>query len=240
MPTPNSAPRARPTTTAGARVTKPKVSKEDVSTSQTGARVKTPTVGQTATAAAPRAGQGVGGAPQGPTTAGARSPLGSARAAAGSVGGAAKGASTRVTRAGVGAARNSAKGVGHLFAVGGSAPAAATAEPVAGMTVKLPFLSGSLQLPGPGAVASVGPVRVTLPTGALYYGGLAALVVGGSLELPVAAGAALAGAVFARRWLRRPVPHVSVFDATPTPSQAARASATESRPATARTAEAGS
>jgi hypothetical protein len=40
-------------------------------------------------------------------------------------------------------------------------------------------------------------------------------VIGGSLELPVAAGAALAGAVFGRRWLRRPVPQVSVYDATP-------------------------
>ena len=53
---------------------------------------------------------------------------------------------------------------------------------------------------------------MTLPTGALYYGGLAALVVGGTLELPVAAGAALAGAVLGRRWLRGPVPKVSIYD----------------------------
>ena len=138
-----------------------------------------------------------------------------ARSAPGSVGRAAKGASARGVRVGVGAARGSARGVGRVFAVGEPAPVASDGEPVAGMTVKLPFVSGSLRLPGPGAVASVGPVRVTLPTGALYYGGLTALVIGGSLELPVAVGAALAGAVFGRRWLRGPVPEVSVYDATP-------------------------
>jgi hypothetical protein len=86
---------------------------------------------------------------------------------------------------------------------------------VAGLTVKVPFASASVRLPGPGAVASVGPVRVTLPTGALYYGGLAALVVGGAMELPMAAGAALAGAVLGRRWLRGAVPEISVFDSAP-------------------------
>ena len=36
--------------------------------------------------------------------------------------------------------------------------------------------------------------------------------------MPVAAGAALAGAVLGRRWLRRPVPEIDVFDAQPQPA----------------------
>ncbi|PXX54861.1 hypothetical protein DFR70_1222 [Nocardia tenerifensis] len=51
---------------------------------------------------------------------------------------------------------------------------------------KNPFLSASLGLPGPGADVHVGPVNLTLPTGYLYYGGLGALAVAGTLEWPVA------------------------------------------------------
>lgn len=116
---------------------------------------------------------------------------------------------------GVGALRGSARAVGG--ALQGPVPDADRGgrDSLAGISVTVPFVSASLRLPGPGAVATVGPVRVTLPTGALYYGGLAALVVGGTLELPVAAGAALAGAVVGRRWLRRSVPGIDIFDAQP-------------------------
>lgn len=120
-------------------------------------------------------------------------------------------------------ARGSANG-----RVGRSASIAATSSPnapsarsnggersAASATLNIPFASASIRLPSPGAVANIGPVRVALPTGALYYGGLVALVVGGTLELPLAAGAAVAGAVLGRRWLRGAVPKVSVFDAQP-------------------------
>lgn len=86
---------------------------------------------------------------------------------------------------------------------------------VAGLSLRLPLASASIRLPGPGAVAKLGPVQVTLPTGALYYGGLVALVVGGTLELPIAAGAAVAGAVLGRRWLGRTTPTVTAFDSPP-------------------------
>jgi len=89
------------------------------------------------------------------------------------------------------------------------------------MTMHVPFASATVRLPGPGAVARLGPVQVTMPTGALYYGGLAALVVGGTLELPLAAGAALAGAVLGRRWLRGAIPKISVFDSRPAPTDPA-------------------
>ena len=138
--------------------------------------------------------------------------------AAKSVVASATGGAAQVASWGVGALRGSARAVGG--ALHGPAPAAdgGGREPLADMSVSVPFLSASLRLPGPGAVATIGPVRLTLPTGALYYGGLAALVVGGTLEFPVAAGAALAGAVLGRRWLRRPVPGIDVFDAQPEPS----------------------
>lgn len=134
-------------------------------------------------------------------------------AAAAATGGAAHAASW-----GVGALRGSARAVGGaLHGPALDAPRGGR-EPLADVSVSVPFVSASLRLPGPGAVATVGPVRLTLPTGALYYGGLVALVVGGTLEFPVAAGAALAGAVLGRRWLRRPVPGIDVFDAEPEPS----------------------
>lgn len=151
-----------------------------------------------------------------PSSAGTgRGTVGVVRDGAGAVGRAVKLGSGRGARVGGSAARGSVSALGKMFAIGGPAPAASTREPFAGVTLKLPLVSGSVRLPGPGAVASVGPVRVTLPTGTLYYGGLAALVVGGGLELPVAAGAALAGAMFGRRWLRGPVPEVSVYDTKP-------------------------
>jgi hypothetical protein len=106
---------------------------------------------------------------------------------------------------------------GSLAARGASAGVRRTARlatPVSA-SVRLPFAAASVAVPGPGAVATVGPVTVTLPTGALYYGGLAALVAGGALEAPVAAGAAVAGIVLGRRWFKHPVPTVSVYDSKP-------------------------
>lgn len=139
----------------------------------------------------------------------------SAAGAAETVGRAAMDASSRGAGLGVGAARGSARVAGRALGFGEPAPEGAAGTPVAGLIVKIPFASASVRLPGPGAVATVGPVRVTLPTGALYYGGLAALAAGGALELPVAAGAALAGAVLGRRWLRGPTPEISVYDTEP-------------------------
>ncbi len=133
----------------------------------------------------------------------------SAGGAAKSAAGAARSGAGRAAGAGIGAAR----GLGNALGDRGFSTDAASGPSVAGVTVKVPFASAALHLPGPGAVASLGPVRVTLPTGALYYGGLAALVVGGALELPVAASAAIVGAVIGRRWLRHPAPQISVFDA---------------------------
>ena len=85
----------------------------------------------------------------------------------------------------------------------------------ASVTVHLPFFNASVGLPGPGAVAKVGPVQVTLPTGFLYFGGLAVLAAAGTVELPVVVGVGVAGAVLGRRWLRRPAPQLSAFDAQP-------------------------
>jgi hypothetical protein len=50
----------------------------------------------------------------------------------------------------------------------------------------MPFISASLTLPHPGANIRVGPVNMTLPTGYLYYGGLGALAIAGTLEWPLA------------------------------------------------------
>lgn len=52
--------------------------------------------------------------------------------------------------------------------------------------IELPFFSASLTLPHPGANIRVGPVNMTLPTGYLYYGGLGALAIAGTLEWPLA------------------------------------------------------
>ncbi len=110
--------------------------------------------------------------------------------------------------------RGSARAVAGLF--GGPEPTEATppgaAEPAIAFSAKIPFASASLRLPGPGAVGSLGPVRLTLPTGPLYYGGLGALAIAGALDPAIAAGAALAGVTFGRRLLRGPVPQVSRSD----------------------------
>ena len=146
---------------------------------------------------------------RGAATAGAAAGRSATRAAA-------TGSARQVARA-AGVTAGAARGAAQALGAAAAAPEESLAAPksVAGLTVKIPFASASVRLPGPGAVASVGPVRVTLPTGALYYGGLVALVVGGTLELPVAAGAALAGAVLGRRWLRGTRPSISVFDSEP-------------------------
>lgn len=103
------------------------------------------------------------------------------------------------------------RAVGRAVSTTDSATGAQAGGPVA-MTLRIPLAAGVVQLPSPGAVATVGPVRVTLPTGALYYGGLVALAFAGALELPVAAGAAVAGALVGRRWLADPLPRISVCD----------------------------
>ncbi|GAC1607754.1 MAG: hypothetical protein NVS3B26_02110 [Mycobacteriales bacterium] len=129
---------------------------------------------------------------------------------------AATGSARQVARA-AGVTAGAARGAAQAIGAAAVTPDESLTAPksAAGLSVKVPFASASVRLPGPGAVASVGPVRVTLPTGALYYGGLVALVVGGTLELPVAAGAALAGAVLGRRWLRGSRPKISLFDSQP-------------------------
>lgn len=105
-----------------------------------------------------------------------------------------------------------------------SAPDAA-AGGLAGVSIRVPFVSASVRLPAPGATAGVGPVTLTLPTGALYYGGLAVLAVAGAVELPVAVAAGVAGAVLGRRWLRGVVPTLSVVDAHTGSSPAAGSAA---------------
>jgi hypothetical protein len=120
----------------------------------------------------------------------------------------------RAVGLGAGVVRGSLSAVGN--AIGGpQSDQSAERAGVAEGWIRIPFATASLRLPGPGAVVSVGPVRVTLPTGALYYGGLATLAIGGSIEAPAAVGAALAGAVLGRRWLRRPLPQLAVCDAAP-------------------------
>ncbi|HEX3828678.1 MAG TPA: hypothetical protein VHV82_15545 [Sporichthyaceae bacterium] len=86
-------------------------------------------------------------------------------------------------------------------------------------TLRAPLVSASIRLPGPGAVARVGPVRFTLPPGALYYAGVAALVAGGAVELPVAAGIALVGTLLGRGRLGGLRPSFSLFDSDPDPGR---------------------
>jgi hypothetical protein len=124
----------------------------------------------------------------------------------------------RAAHWGAGTTRDTARTVAGVFTGPATTTGAATREPAVDFTARIPFASASLRLPGPGAVATLGPVRVTLPAGALYYGGLATLVVGGALDLPVAAGAALAGVLFGRRRFGRAVPVISVVGATPGPA----------------------
>jgi hypothetical protein len=68
-------------------------------------------------------------------------------------------------------------------------------------------------------VARVGPVRFNLPPGALYYAGVAALVAGGAVELPVAAGIALVGTLLGRGRLGGLRPSFSLFDSDPDPGR---------------------
>ncbi|TSE01497.1 hypothetical protein FOS14_02825 [Skermania sp. ID1734] len=65
-------------------------------------------------------------------------------------------------------------------------------------TIQVPFVSASITVPGPGAAVKVGPVAMTLPTGYLYYGGLGALALAGTIEWPVAATLAAGGFVVDR------------------------------------------
>jgi hypothetical protein len=121
-------------------------------------------------------------------------------------------------------ARGSVSAVGHR--VPGRTPRAQkTAD--AATASKLPLIAASLRLPAPGASINVGPVRATLPSGALYYGGLAAMLIAGTVELPVAAGAMVVGALWGRRWLVGLRPQLSVYDAAPGSAPAERRSAEE-------------
>jgi hypothetical protein len=169
--------------------------------------------GASARAAAPAKSQTARGARAEP--AGGPSGRPGPRSAAGSALRSGRGAASRAADLGIGVARGVNKSLTTRSRTGESVAAGAPKEPVVGFTATLPFMSASLRLPGPGAVAAVGPVRVTLPTGALYYGGLAMLVASGALEVPAAVGAAVSGAVVGRRWLGSRRPGISVFDSAP-------------------------
>ncbi len=125
----------------------------------------------------------------------------------------------RAGRWGIGAVRGPARAVAGVF--GGTEPAQATTgagEPAVAFSARIPFASASLRLPGPGAVGTLGPVRVTLPTRGLYYGGLGALAITGALDPMVAAGAALAGVAFGRRLLRGSIPEAGRSDEVAAPA----------------------
>jgi hypothetical protein len=71
-------------------------------------------------------------------------------------------------------------------------------------SIKAPFVSASLTVPGPGAAVKVGPVSMTLPTGYLYYTGLGALAVAGTIEWPVAAALGAGGFLVGQLRARTP------------------------------------
>ncbi len=89
-------------------------------------------------------------------------------------------------------------------------PSAAAAAPLhpgrsaVAASVKIPLLSASVSLPGPGAALKVGPAAVTLPTGPLYFVGLGALAAAGVLELPAFVALAAGGALLRRVGRRSP------------------------------------
>ena len=131
-----------------------------------------------------------------------------------------RGAAVNGVALGMAAAKAATRAASQVTSAGADAVRSAqrAAEPspaaagVAGVSVRIPFVSASVRLPAPGATAAVGPVTVTLPTGGMYYGGLAVLVVAGAVELPFALAAGAAGALLGRRWLRGLVPSVRIVD----------------------------
>jgi hypothetical protein len=128
-------------------------------------------------------------------------------------------------RRGAEAARASAGALGDALV--GPEPGDALSTSAEGVD-KSPVISAMIRLPGPGATVKLDPLRASLPTGTLYYGGLTLLAVAGAVELPLAVAAALAGALLGRRRLRGPRPQFSLFDASPgsTPGPTAREAAT--------------
>ncbi|MEU7764778.1 hypothetical protein AB0B25_06610 [Nocardia sp. NPDC049190] len=95
-------------------------------------------------------------------------------------------------------------------------------------SIKLPFASASLTVPGPGAVVEVGPVSVTLPTNYLYYTGLGALAIAGTIEWPVAAALGAGGFLVSR--VRSRTPKSTPTDKT---TRSARSGPTKTRAGTA-------
>lgn len=78
----------------------------------------------------------------------------------------------------------------------------ATTESPPAATLNLPFLSARVAIPGQGIDMKAGPVRLSLPTRYLYYGGLGALTVAGAIEWPIAGALAVTGLIVDR--LRTP------------------------------------
>ncbi len=71
-------------------------------------------------------------------------------------------------------------------------------------SIKIPLLSASISVPGPGAALKIGPAALTLPTGPLYYVGLGALAAVGALELPGFIALAAGGAILRKVSQRSP------------------------------------
>jgi hypothetical protein len=89
--------------------------------------------------------------------------------------------------------------------------------PHLGISVTAPLVSATVEIPGRGATARLGPARISVPTGALLVGGAAAMAVAGSVELPLVLGGVAAGLLLGRRRARGLLPTVSLFDTTPRP-----------------------
>lgn len=79
-----------------------------------------------------------------------------------------------------------------------------SAEPPATSTatINLPYLSAEIAIPGPGIRVKAGPVNVAIPTRYLYYGGLGALTIAGTVDWPIAGALAATGLIISR--IRKP------------------------------------
>ncbi|MBY8862266.1 hypothetical protein K7711_37745 [Nocardia sp. CA2R105] len=78
----------------------------------------------------------------------------------------------------------------------------APAAPAA--TLNLPYLSAEVAIPGPGIKITAGPVNLAIPTRYLYYGGLGALTIAGTVEWPITGALAATGLIINR--IRKPAP----------------------------------
>jgi hypothetical protein len=87
--------------------------------------------------------------------------------------------------------------------------------PRVGISVTAPLVSASVEIPGRGASAKVGPARIDLPAGAVVVAGAAAMAVAASVELPLVLGALAAGLLLGRNRVQGLLPRVSLFDAAP-------------------------